>query len=68
MNYVFMLYLCISKMSLRGKGGGGTRALYFCKGGLFTFVKRKFFLMVGVVANLTLSKTIPYPLKTLPSK
>lgn len=46
-----MLYLCISKMSLRGKGEGVPVPFTFVKWGWFTFVKRKIFLKVKAVGN-----------------
>ena len=48
-----MLYLCISKIGLPGQGEGVPVPFTFVKWGWFTFVKRKFFLKVGVVGNFT---------------
>ena len=50
-----MLYLCISKISLPGKGEGVPVPFTFVKWGWFTFVKRKFFLKVKAVGSFIIA-------------
>lgn len=50
-----MLYLYISKTCLLGRGEGAPVPFTFVKWGWFTFVKRKFFLMVKVVGSFIIA-------------